>query len=113
MQVSYVVRCTIEDGRVFDGFVAWLRAKHVADVCDAGAESADLVAIDGTGPARIVEARYRFPSREALAAYERDRAPRLREDALAELARLGAEGGRGVTFERTRGDVLEWGREAG
>jgi hypothetical protein len=106
---SYVVRTVIEDPRVFDGFVAWLRDSHVGDVCMAGARDADLLVMDSPpGEPFVVEAHYRFVSREAFETYEREHAPRLRALGLAELARLGVEPGRGVQFHRATGKALAW-----
>jgi hypothetical protein len=99
MAFAYVVRAVIEDERARDAFAAWLVSPHVADVCAAGAEDAEIVRIDGLS---AIEVRYRFASREAFAAYERDHAPRLRADGIAAL------GGAQATFVRTTGEILPW-----
>lgn len=106
MALSYAVRIAFTEPRAFDAFVAWLRDAHVAHVCAAGAEDAEMVLLDGDGNERVVEVRYRFASRDAFAAYERGHAPRLREGGLAELARLGAT----ASFTRTTGEVVVWRR---
>jgi len=98
---AYVVRVTIEDAAVRASFAAWLADRHVADVCAAGALDAEIVAIDG---APSIEVRYRFASRDAFAAYERDHAPRLRADGIAAL------GGAQASFARSTGDVIPWRR---
>lgn len=113
---AYVVRTTFVDRAPMEAFVEWLRARHVADVCEAGATDAEIVRLDSTSDTEhAVEVRYRFASREAFARYEREHAPRLRADGLAELARLGlgaeaapASGDRPrVTFTRTTGEIVE------
>jgi hypothetical protein len=109
---SYVVRIQIDDARVFDGYVAWLRDSHVGDVCSSGARDADLLVMDGVpGEPFVVEAHYRFVSREAFEKYEREHASRLRSQGLAELKRLGVEPGHGVTIHRATGMALAWRRQ--
>lgn len=107
--VSYVVRCAFADRDAMEGFLRWLRDRHVADVCAAGAEDAEIDVLDPIGGAHpnAVEIRYRFASREAFARYEREEAPRLRAEGLAELARLGVAPA-GVTFARTTGERVAW-----
>jgi hypothetical protein len=95
---AYVVRVTFEETAVVARYLPWLRA-HVAHVCAAGAERAEILLVDGE-PA--IEARYVFASREAFARYERDEAPRLRREGLDELARLGVK----ATFQRWTGEIL-------
>lgn len=96
---SYVVRLDFDDPAVMRETISWLQDHHVADVCAAGALDAELVVVDG---ACALECRYRFASRDAFAAYERDEAPRLRAEGLAFVA------GRAVRFTRTTGEVLGW-----
>lgn len=111
MSYSYFVRIRIDDPRIFDKLVVWLRDEHVADVCAAGARDADLLVMDTSpGEPCVVEAHYRFASREAFEDYERAHAPRLRALGLAELERLGVEPGRGVQLQRTTGTALAWRR---
>lgn len=100
--VSYVVRIAFAERAAMLRFLAWLRDHHVADVIAAGATGADLVQLDD---AHVIEARYRFSSREAFARYEREEAPRLRAAGLAELGRLGIAGD-AVTFTRASGEVV-------
>lgn len=103
MAFSYVVRVTVEGGDAFDRYLSWLRDPHVGDVCAAGAESAELVLVDvPPGAPRVVEAHYRFPSREAFAVYERAEAPRLRAEGLRVVEELGIR----VRFERATGEIL-------
>ena len=95
---SYTVRLEFEDPSLVRETLEWLQAGHVREVLEAGAEDAEVVVVDGT---LAVECRYRFASREAFAAYERDHAPRLRAEGLAFVA------GRGVRFTRTTGEIVE------
>lgn len=111
MIYSYVVRIAIDDPRAFDGFVSWLRDTHVGEVCASGARDADLIVMDVVhGEPLVVEAHYRFVSREAYDKYEREQAPRLRVLGLHELARYGLEPGRGVNIQRATGKALAWRR---
>lgn len=99
-KLSYVVAATFTDGAVADEWLAWLRGGHVAAVLAGGAESAEVVELDAK-EGRSFEVRYRFGSREAFVAYERDHAPRLREEGLR---LFGPE--RGVSYRRTTGLVV-------
>ncbi len=94
---AYTVRIDFDDPAVLGDTLAWLRDRHISDVLAAGALSADLVTLDG---ALAIEIRYRFASRDAFAAYERDHAPRLRKDGLDFLA------GRAARFTRTTGSIV-------
>ena len=108
----YVVRCAFVDRKAMEGFLAWLRACHVADVCSAGAEDAEIFVLDplaGDHP-HAVEIRYRFASREAFGRYEREAAPRLRQDGIDELAHLGVAGS-DVAFTRTTSERVDWQRD--
>jgi dipeptidase E len=98
-KLAYTVAATFADGSVAEEWLAWLRGGHVAAVLTGGAESAEIVEVDAE-QGRAFEVRYRFGSREAFAAYERDVAPRLREEGLR---RFGPE--RGVSYRRTTGLV--------
>ncbi len=108
---SYVVRCDFREALAKVGFLGWLRERHVADVCAAGAENAELVELDPSPEwPHAIEIRYRFSSRDAFERYEREHAPRLRAEGLAEAARLGLEPGQGIVMTRTTGEVLVWNR---
>lgn len=96
MAFSYVVRVEAEEA-IAAQFLAWLVEGHVAEVCAAGGASAEIVRLDGRG-ARF-EARYRFASREAFAAYERDHASRLRAEGLSRFPS-------GLRFVRETGEVV-------
>jgi len=95
--LAYVVRIDFDDPAAHRDMLAWLRDRHISDVLAAGAESAEIVVVDG---AVALEVRYRFASRDAFAAYERDHAPRLRAEGVAFLA------GRAARFTRTTGEIL-------
>lgn len=97
MAIEYVVRCFCDTPASSAAMERWLVEGHLADVCAAGALSASAVRFDDAP--LVVEARYRFASREAFAAYERDHAPRLRAEGKTRFAE-------GVRFERRLGEVL-------
>jgi len=107
----YVVRCIFDAREPMLEFLAWLRDRHVADVCRAGAEDAEIAALDPTDEhAHAIEIRYRFTSREAFERYEREEAPRLRAEGIAEAARLGLAPGRGIVMKRWTGEAIAWKR---
>ncbi len=76
----YRVRCRFDDPEVARAWVAWLRDEHLADVVEAGAQSAELLRLDG--PELVFEAVYRFADRAAFERYEAEHAPRLRNEGL-------------------------------
>jgi hypothetical protein len=90
--------------------LVWLRDRHVADVCAAGADDAELVVLDEVEGQQqhVLEMRYRFGSRGAFQRYEREQAPRLRAEGLAEIARLGIV----ATMTRTTGELVAWHRRS-
>jgi hypothetical protein len=100
--VFYEVRCVLADPADRDPYVAWLRDTHVPEVCAAGADSGEVLLAD-EAPLEV-RVLYTFSTREALATYERDEAPRLRAAGLAFLTALGAS--ERVTFTRLRGERL-------
>lgn len=97
--IAYTVECTFTDPGVAEEWLAWLRDGHLADVCAAGALDAEAVKIDG--PEIRCEARYRFVSRAAFEAYERDHAPSLRAEGLA---RFPLE--RGLRYRRSVAEIV-------
>lgn len=105
MEFAYVVRISFdaERERAFEAFVDWLLKKHVADVCKAGGCQGEVLLLDH---GLVVEARYRFPSREAFELYERDHAPGLRGEALAVLAAHDCGPNVGVVFARSSGRLV-------
>jgi dipeptidase E len=94
--VAYTVAVTFADAALAEEWLRWLKGGHLADVLAGGAVEAEVVELDG--PQRTFEARYRFPSRRAFEAYERDHAPRLRAEGLRLFP---VE--KGVTYRRTVG----------
>jgi hypothetical protein len=96
---AYTVQCTFTDQAVAEEWLVWLREEHLADVCRVGALGAEVVRFDGE-PIRC-EVRYRFASRAAFDTYERDHAPRLREEGLR---RFPIE--RGLTYLRSTGEIV-------
>lgn len=98
-EIGYTVSCTFTDPEVAASWAAWLRDGHLADVCAAGALDAHAVKIDGPEPR--YEAHYRFASRAAFEAYERDHAPRLRAEGLAKFPLE-----LGLTYERSVGEIV-------
>ena len=98
--VFYEVRCLLTEPADRDPYVAWLRDTHVPEVCAAGAASGEVLLADEAP--LDVRVLYTFSTREALATYERDEAPRLRAAGLAFLTALGAA--ERVTFTRLRGE---------
>jgi hypothetical protein len=99
--ITYTVTCEFDDPTVAEDWTAWLLTKHVRDVCEAGAQDATVIRVDGAASPVVLEVRYHFASREALAAYERDHAPRLRAEGLARMPAAG-----GVRLRRATGEVL-------
>jgi hypothetical protein len=94
---AYTVRIDFDDAALLREALVWLQDHHVADVVAAGAEHGEVVVLDGV---LALECRYRFSSREAFTAYERDHAPRLRAEGLAFLA------ARPARFTRTTGEIV-------
>ena len=99
MRIAYTVSCAFTDPAVAERWLGWLREGHLADVLAAGAESADAVRLDGEPV--TCQARYTFSSRAAFDAYERDHAPRLREEGLI-LFPLDL----GLTYSRSIGEIV-------
>lgn len=101
MGFSYAVHLEIE-ARLADALAAWLAAGHVDEVCALGGASAEVVRLDPSAPdedVRAFEVRYRFASRRAFAAYEREHAPRLRAEALARF-------GTALRVRRRTGEII-------
>ena len=83
-----------------DEWLAWLRDEHLRDVCNAGAQSARVVQMDGAP--LFFEIRYEFASRAAFETYEQDHAPRLRAEGLARFSP-----DRGMKYQRSTGTVVQ------
>src|SRR5947208_15042207 len=96
-QVAYTVTVAFADAAVADEWLAWLFPDHLRAVLAAGAADAEVVEVDG--PQRTFEVRYHFASREALARYEQDHAPRLRAEGLRLFPPE-----RGITYRPTTGE---------
>ncbi len=101
----YSIRC--EFGGAPDGdpdlvnrWLDWMRAIHILEVLRSGALSAELIRIDTDHS--CFEINYRFESAKTFACYERDHAPRLRNDSLREFPiELG------LSYCRTCGEVVD------
>jgi hypothetical protein len=104
--VAYTVRAELPDAETAERWIAWLVGTHAGEVVACGAESAEVLRLDpepGEQPPRFrAEARYRFASREALADYLANHAPRLREEGLRAFPPAS-----GVRLSRTVGELLE------
>src|SRR5262249_6899847 len=99
-KVAYTVDVAFRDAGLAETWLAWLRGGHLAAVLAGGAEHAEVVELDAA-EGRAFEVRYRFASREAFDAYERDRAPALRAEGLRLFP---VE--KGVTYRRWTGNVV-------
>lgn len=99
MAFAYTVAVELADPTVFETYLAWLRDGHLADVIAGGAQSAEVVRLDGDIVA--VEIRFRFADRATFDAYIRDHAPRLRAESAALFP---AE--RGFTYRRLQGEIV-------
>jgi peptidase E len=103
-RVAYTVSVSFTDGTMAEAWLAWLRGRHIAQVIAGGATDAEIVeVVDPEVPveeARSFEVRFHFPSREAFKAYERDHAPRLREEGTRLFP---AE--KGVRYRRALGEI--------
>lgn len=95
----YTVACEFEKAEVAREWVDWLVREHLAEVCAAGALSAEIVRVDGSGIRYQVH--YRFPDRAAFQRYEREHVPRLREEGLR-LFPLDL----GLRYGRSTGEII-------
>ena len=100
--LAYTVACEFVDAQIAQRWVEWLREEHLRDVCAAGAVSAAVIWLDGApaGEARC-EVRYLFSSRQSFERYERDHAPRLREEGLKRFPL-----NLGLSYTRSSGEVI-------
>jgi hypothetical protein len=98
----YTVRCEFprNDRLVIESWLDWLRDPHIADVMKGGASGAEVVAMSGEMPA--FEIRYRFDSKADFDRYQREVAPKLREEGL----QLFPPEQLGVDYSRTDGEVI-------
>ncbi|MDA1262935.1 MAG: DUF4286 family protein [Planctomycetota bacterium] len=99
MSFRYTVTLTFTDPSIAVEWLAWMRDEHVAHVLQAGAQSAEIIKMDGVFVR--CEARYSFASRAEFDRYVRDHAPRLREEGLRHFPTT-----RGIQYERSCGEVI-------
>lgn len=100
--IRYTVVAEFDDAAVAEEWTAWLRAGHLAEVIEAGAIDAEVVAIDHEDGHPIErEVRYRFADRASLDRYVREHAPRLRAEGLALFPPE-----RGVRYRRSIGEAV-------
>jgi len=83
MAVIYEVTLHVQ-GAIADAYLAWLRS-HIGEILALpGFEGAELAELEGVPPGeRGWCVRYRLRDRDALDAYFREHAPRLRADGIA------------------------------
>jgi hypothetical protein len=99
--IRYTVACRFVTGdqELAQRWVQWLLTRHLQDVLDAGAQSAELIALDDELPHYEID--YRFPNRAALQRYLSESAPKLRAEGLRLFPlELGLE------YRRTMGNSL-------
>jgi len=99
MNYRYVVHASFENSEVAGEWLDWLRDGHCQAVLDAGATAVELVALDSAE--RTYEVRYDFPDEAVFRRYEREHAPRLRDEGLARFPLS-----RGVAYARATGSVI-------
>lgn len=97
--IAYSVTCTFQNESLAREWLEWIEAEHLAEVIAAGAIDAEVVILDGN-PMRC-EARYHFASREEFNIYEREHAPRLRNEGLKKFPLT-----RGMSYVRSMGEVV-------
>ncbi|MGE3110021.1 MAG: DUF4286 family protein [Phycisphaerales bacterium] len=106
IRIAYMVIATLPSRALADTYIAWLEDGHVDAVINAGAHSAMIVRMDGSGATsadgpRRVMTQYIFPTREVFEQYMQKHAPALRGEGLK---RFGPE--TGVSFERMTGEIV-------
>lgn len=99
MSFRYTVKATFRDQDLVDEWLLWLVDGHCQEVCEGGAEGAEIVAMEGE--ALSFEVRYDFPDRATFERYEAEHAPRLRAEGLERFPTS-----RGISYARTSGEVL-------
>ena len=97
--IAYSVTCTFQNESLAREWLEWIESEHLADVIAAGAIDAEVVILDGN-PMRC-ETRYHFASREEFNIYEREHAPRLRNEGLKKFPLT-----RGMSYVRSMGEVV-------
>jgi hypothetical protein len=96
--VVYTVTVSLPDEATAARWLKWI-GPHAAEVLAGGAASAEVTRTDG--PPLTFAVAYHFPSREALAGYERDHAPRLRDEGRRLFAPEA-----GVVYQRSVAEVV-------
>jgi hypothetical protein len=102
--LAYTVSAAFEgtETGLMEQWIDWLKAEHLYEVCEAGAMDAWIVRLDPRpGEPLRCEVRYRFASRRAFEAYERDHAPRLRAEGLARFPVAS-----GIRYSRSLGEIV-------
>lgn len=97
--ISYTVRCTFTNSDIAQPWLEWLAQEHVQDVIDAGAIEAEIFELED---GRTYEIRYQFSSRSEFEAYEREHAPRLRQEGLNKFPLE-----LGLSYSRTVGEQVK------
>ncbi len=97
--IAYSVTCTVQNESLAREWLEWIESEHLGEVIAAGALDAEVVILDGN-PMRC-EARYHFASREVFNIYEREHAPRLRNEGLKKFPLT-----RGMSYVRSMGGVV-------
>lgn len=98
----YTVRCefTLNDRKVIERWLGWLRDPHIADVMKGGATGA--VVVQMAGEPSIYEIRYQFASREDFEKYESEFAPALKDEGRT----LFPPDELGMVYSRSHGHVI-------
>lgn len=97
--IAYSVTCTFQNESLAREWLEWIESEHLGGVIAAGAIDAEVVILDGN-PMRC-ETRYHFASREEFNIYEREHAPRLRNEGLKKFPLT-----RGMSYVRSMGEVV-------
>jgi hypothetical protein len=95
----YTIQVVFDDDSVAEEWLEWLREGHAADLIAGGAERVEVIQLDG--PQTTLEARYDFRDRDAFEQYERESAPRLREEGTQRFPPS-----RGARYRRSTGVVV-------
>ncbi len=83
MMFRYTVQCEFTEGdeNLVARWLDWLLPKHIQDVIDCGAISGEVIKLDSERPTFAIN--YSFLSRADFDLYERDHAPRLRDEGMS------------------------------
>ena len=97
-QWRYQVKATLKNQKALDRYLAWLFDGHVQAVCH-WAQSAEVVMLenDGNSVPQVLSV-YWFKSKAEFEQYEKEDAPKLREEGIALAQELG-----GIEFSRSLG----------